>query len=477
MKRRTFLIGSSAATTFSWINLSASAQATSTKVRKNVQRLNPNDPWFRKYASAVKAMNELPRTDLRHWENQAMIHLNHCPHGRSEFTIWHKQYLKYFEDICGELIGDPSFALCYWDWTENRGQIPQPFYEDPQLNFSAWPHNGQWTDPRGRRIQTRGERAIPRGIGLQDWSGVFTYQQIEAIQRETSYQRFYRRLEGSPHNTVHIMIDGHMGSLMSPLDPLFWLHHCNVDRLWDEWSAAGNTSDTFTGSYSNVFADKVGSPVNIEKSDIATHDYSYDTIPSARTASAIARRFDLVESLQPLQARNVQLAFNDAETDLIPGIANPISLATTNLKANLFSERTFRATDKLGTPRNASESGRVVAVIKDVSFSGDAEGLEVAVFVNCPYLAPETSFLDPHYAGAFSFFGEDHSSDHMNGDHGNENKDVVIEITSVLRTLAEDGRLLEDEVEVQLLPRPFKGAQRELGSFTLKSSGISIESI
>lgn len=42
-------------------------------------------------------------------------------------------------------------------------------------------------------------------------------------------------LEVKLHNTVHAVIGGQMNSGSSPNDPVFFLHHCNVDRLWDQW--------------------------------------------------------------------------------------------------------------------------------------------------------------------------------------------------------------------------------------------------
>jgi tyrosinase len=50
-------------------------------------------------------------------------------------------------------------------------------------------------------------------------------------------------LEGFPHNRVHNCVGGgfnHSQSLMlnflSPVDPIFFLHHANIDRLWDVWT-------------------------------------------------------------------------------------------------------------------------------------------------------------------------------------------------------------------------------------------------
>jgi tyrosinase len=53
-------------------------------------------------------------------------------------------------------------------------------------------------------------------------------------------------LEGLPHNNVHNYIGGvgpwdpgpygNMTNFLSPVDPVFYLHHANMDRLWDVWS-------------------------------------------------------------------------------------------------------------------------------------------------------------------------------------------------------------------------------------------------
>jgi tyrosinase len=59
------------------------------------------------------------------------------------------------------------------------------------------------------------------------------------------FSRMGGDLEMNPHNTVHGMVGG-AGFMSDPylaaLDPIFWLHHCNVDRLWQAWmSTPGKT--------------------------------------------------------------------------------------------------------------------------------------------------------------------------------------------------------------------------------------------
>ncbi|WP_197364045.1 tyrosinase family protein, partial [Streptomyces clavuligerus] len=53
---------------------------------------------------------------------------------------------------------------------------------------------------------------------------------------------FRSELEGSSgymsmHNRVHTWVWGQMESSVSPNDPVFWLHHAFVDKLWAEWHA------------------------------------------------------------------------------------------------------------------------------------------------------------------------------------------------------------------------------------------------
>jgi tyrosinase len=57
-----------------------------------------------------------------------------------------------------------------------------------------------------------------------------------------TFTTFTSVLEGF-HNEVHGWVGGAMGSIMvSPADPLFWMHHAQVDRLWSMWqSVRGNS--------------------------------------------------------------------------------------------------------------------------------------------------------------------------------------------------------------------------------------------
>jgi tyrosinase len=50
-------------------------------------------------------------------------------------------------------------------------------------------------------------------------------------------------IENLPHNRVHVQIGGNSGFMTDPstaaLDPIFWVHHCNIDGLWEVWRNQG----------------------------------------------------------------------------------------------------------------------------------------------------------------------------------------------------------------------------------------------
>jgi len=62
-----------------------------------------------------------------------------------------------------------------------------------------------------------------------------TASSVNAVLSLGSYSQFRPGLEWPPHGIVHVRIGGDMSTMRSPNDPLFWLHHAQVDRLWAKW--------------------------------------------------------------------------------------------------------------------------------------------------------------------------------------------------------------------------------------------------
>ena len=92
--RRGFITGAATAVAAPFVL--RQARAANLRIRRDVQSMAPNDPWFTKYGQAIQAMHDLQKSkpsDQRNWRNQALIHINHCPHSSNSFVHWHRHYI------------------------------------------------------------------------------------------------------------------------------------------------------------------------------------------------------------------------------------------------------------------------------------------------------------------------------------------------------------------------------------------------
>jgi tyrosinase len=433
-----------------------------------VQSLSPNDPWFTKYAQAIQAMHQLQQqnpNDPRNWRNQSLIHITHCPHGADDFVHWHRYYINNYEAILGQLIGDPTFALAYWNWSAKNGIIPDPFYDVNQCNVTFWndPSNAQSNNWSPFPVNTIGTRGLSKGQGLQsdpNSGQVFTQSFIDGILAQTDFDIFTGTLEGSPHNNGHVISgrpNGHMINGMSPLDPIFWLHHCNIDRIWAEWQTAGNTTPPLSLNYNNQFVNGTGQPVMASSANalnFAAMGYTYDTI-AGPIAVADAQQLGLQPPgdapgggappggtpVQPTQPQTVATA--DSGKTAVPNVETRIPVDVKDLTSYLFKPRIYRATKVPSVQRAAVEGGRIIAKLTQITPPQKDGALICKVFVDCPYLSPSTPSTDPHFASSFSFFGR--MKDHAHGA-------FYVDLTQPLRNLYGQGRVTADKVNVQLMP-------------------------
>ena len=453
-----------------WLSVRPAA-AASLRVRRDVMELADTDPFFAQYAKAVAAMHALPETDGRNWRRQAKIHADHCKHGQLQFLHWHRHYINFFEAICGELIGEPGFALPYWNWSKKSGVIPAPFFDKPELNVEHWNDPGKYWSANWGPVDTVGKRGLVKGRGLLDdpvRGGAFTTATLDGIKKLTRASLFESSLEGTPHNSGHVVAGatasgktGHVGDGLSPLDPIFWLHHCMVDRLWAEWQSTGNVTPDPAATYSGNFFGAMGTMATVTAAGALDHaklGYTYDVLVKVSAAKAPITRGTLVEAILPglekaLREQEPPRTLGSAtSTDVsAPLIATQLNVSTPGLLRTLEGSHAFREMSAGQRPSINVEGGRVLALFTDVIPPEGQPDLVVNVFVNCPYLSPATGYADPHYAGTFSFFGR---VDRNAMDHGTMGHEFVIDITSPVRKLAQEGKLKEEQITVQLMPLP-----------------------
>ena len=334
------------------------------------------------YRNAVRYMQSLPSTDRRSWTYQASIHNSWCPHRNWYLLPWHREYLLALEQIirsfpASQVPNAASFAMPYWNWTNNQ-RLPPAF--TARTNSDGTP-NALYD--ASRTLAATGSipieavsAATMRKIYLQTQFTSFGSAAILATdsQRKPAVMGM---LEATPHNTVHNTIGGDMATMLSPRDPIFYVHHANVDRIWASWNRQGqaNPNDPAWSNrtFANNFASPNGNLYSIVVRNISDASYVYDSYDPAPAGA----------STGPSGERAFKVR-----------VAN-------RKRATLDSPAAIRL-----DLRGCRHSGREAAVrLLDIASPKLAHAPLVRVFVNHPAPAPRLSPKGPHYVGTFSFFG------------------------------------------------------------------------
>lgn len=287
------------------------------RVRKSAFELSVDEQSKLKvaYAALRKATEQNPN-DPRGWRNQALIHCWYCSgagdavtgieiHGGWWFLPWHRAYLYFHEQILANLIGDPSFALPFWDWdTDGRNRVPD-VYRTPND-----PSNPLF-DPT--RKEGPNDRIPDFLVGKAEMKTVLdskTFPEFGGGSDQSVGQAQMGSLEGAPHGGVHLWTTDptinpnnaqtNMGVLATAaFDPIFFAHHANIDRLWDKWIKAPNAnpprgnpaSDIWLGQ-SFVFYDQAPTWTFIAINQVVDHEgtlrYRYQDPQTAPGPAVVA---------------------------------------------------------------------------------------------------------------------------------------------------------------------------------------------
>jgi tyrosinase len=147
---------------------------------------------------------------------------SYSQHTNLRLLPWHRIFLLLFEEALHNY--HPDVCIPYWDWTKPEEQ----HFPDWLAGILPTVHT-----------PTRTINVI-RSPGAESWLAG-TVSGVPSALAQTSYDNFSSPINGI-HGGVHIWVGGTMGTFDSPADPVFWLHHANLDRLWWVWynSPAGN---------------------------------------------------------------------------------------------------------------------------------------------------------------------------------------------------------------------------------------------
>lgn len=172
---------------------------------------------------------------------------NEWTHFTPIFLPWHRYFIWMFERALQQ-VTNSCITLPYWDWERDAGAENDSILLDSETfgSFDGAVQNR--LEGSCSWITWGSEECLHRDIGGPGSSGLSGEAQVLAIV--TNYNQyqdtsnpdngeenngFADALEGTPHRRPHNFIGGDMQGMFAPDDPLFYLHHANVDRIWALW--------------------------------------------------------------------------------------------------------------------------------------------------------------------------------------------------------------------------------------------------
>lgn len=217
------------------------------RIRKDANTLTAGERD--RFLSALVMLNQ--RGDFADFQNMHTSDTSLEIHQRSCFLPWHRFYLLDLERKLQSI--DPSVALPYWRFDE---PAPNVFVEDfagvPDatglVEFSNTNPLVNWQltvfgegSGRVRRTfadkpdGTRFDPTIEGALIANDEMGTINLGNNPMDPTDIRFE-FFERMEGDPHGSAHVSFRGQISNIgRAPADPLFFMLHGNVDRLWAKW--------------------------------------------------------------------------------------------------------------------------------------------------------------------------------------------------------------------------------------------------
>ena len=462
------------------------------RTRKDVWKLDGwDDPILFWYAKAVEKMRTRELHDPTSWRYQAAIHdyerqadplrnpsdslpsaanqerfWRQCQHFSWFFLPWHRMYLAFFEQIVAATIRDlggmEDWALPYWNYSDadnpNAKRLPPVFRDElmpdgtpnPLLVTARVPAANRGNDVATKRQVDLEDCLIETSFvsGPRGGAAGFGGPRTGFKHRRADENDVVGDLERVPHGSIHGAVGGWMGAFNTAgLDPLFWLHHCNIDRIWSVWlrlnrdprnsnpnEAAWQTDlsfefNTATGEVARMtcsqVTDTTSPPLSYEYEDVSD-PLAGVSGPGRETA----RRSDMGERQIP---------------EMVGATDQPITLSGEQASTNM---PVSRPTGPAAARESAAAPRRVFLNIENVTSAGLPDSY--AVYVNLPPGA-DPSAHDELYAGLLPMFGVAESTEAGRG-HAGSGLNYSLDITKVVQTLEARNDWNPDELRVTFVP-------------------------
>lgn len=229
------------------------------RIRKNANLLTTAERD--RFVSAFAQLNNQGLGRFTDFRNMHVSASSPEAHGGAGFLPWHRAYLL---DLERELQAiDSSVALPYWRFDQVAPNLFTPDFIG-QANASG---AVQFSSSNPLRFWKTdgvvGFDRLPSFNTVTQSPTLLSEAQTLALGASPTGNHTYRNfriLEGNPHGSAHVSFDGPIDSIPTAArDPLFFLLHCNVDRLWAKWQIAQQRFDpALADSYDERPTNRIG---------------------------------------------------------------------------------------------------------------------------------------------------------------------------------------------------------------------------
>ncbi|SJM91430.1 tyrosinase family protein [Crenothrix polyspora] len=306
------------------------------------------------------------------------------------FLPWHRLYVENFEKIIRKYSGDPKFALPYWDY-EKTPILPDRFQ----------------VKAKGSLYEPARLDSLNKGLRIVNSATQTIKQENQALTDIFDYATYNSQINKGLHDFLHDYIGGTttsynkvynqeisaglMGNVASAaFDPIFWLHHSNVDRLWQKWMADHPGQNVTLEQLNNVKW-----PYMFFKDNGLAINYTMEQVLAAINKPSYIYDKQLVTRSKAKVATQRLVEHTIMSTPLSAVVTQTESA---HIALNLTDDKLLLVTQALNE--------RIILAL-DTHYAGKPKG-RYEVYVNLPENMLTTSTeAQAYFAGAISFFVND----------------------------------------------------------------------
>ncbi len=344
------------------------------------------------------------------------------------FLPWHRLFVYHFEKIVRELSENPNFTLPYWDYislsdtelpNEARRTMPTEFF------VPADPSNSLYESARDSSL-TAGE---PLGEVFVRES---LLEPVTGLNNEEQYESFNSTLDSTIHGMMHVYLGGGFNDteqnrqIFNPIfnrdqnalgnpqfglmtnvpsagfDPIFWMHHGNIDRLWAQWTNDKHVTVTLAEleavNWPYQFFEPNGEVTNYSMQEVFDSVYDMDYVYDDGTSPNFPVSLNL-RTLMANQLRKTLLGSTQTRKTVGSEQEFTQTIPFTPQFRNQLNSNQLRSRDPSSQPNYKLEV--------DVTYIGQPRGI-YKVYLNLPNdeSARNSAIadIDTYFVGTISFF-------------------------------------------------------------------------